>query len=165
MHRCSHFAVFVLLPVCLTVSQANAQTPARPQVSPNAQDQLTPQILGEMLRSATTFHELVTNLNLNRSLGPDQHVQGPDGQLHHPLERTAATLGAGAGVGAAVGAMSKSPNGVLIGALVGSAGGLIIDSIVKHREEQKAAQYATPDPGYVDHSRQLKRRDPDPQQK
>ncbi len=166
MHR-SHVALFILLPVCLTVS-ANAQTTARPQASPNAPvtDQLTPQILGEMLRSATTFHDLVTNLNLNRSLGPDQHVQGPDGQFRHPLERTAATLGAGAGVGAAVGAMSKSPNGVLIGALVGSAGGLIIDSIVKHREEQKAAQYATPDPGYVPRdSRQLKRRDPDPQQR
>src|SRR6185295_20221990 len=86
MHRCSQFARFVLLPVCLTVSQSIAQTPTRPQASSNSPvpvlDQLTPQILGEMLRSATTFHDLVTNLNLNRSLGPDQHVQGPDGQFH-----------------------------------------------------------------------------------
>lgn len=161
MHRLSHFTLAVLLPICVTVSQAHAQTPARPQANaPAPVDQLTPQILGEILRSATTFHDLVTKLNLNRSLGPDQHVQGPDGQYHHPVERTAATLGAGAGVGAAVGAMSKSPNGVLIGALVGSAGGLIIDQIVKHREEQKAAQYAAPDPGHVpsDQPRQLKRR-------
>ena len=42
-------------------------------------------ILGEILRSATTFHDLVTNLRLNGTLGPDQHVQGPDGQFHHPL--------------------------------------------------------------------------------
>jgi hypothetical protein len=127
---------------------------------------LTPQVLGEMLRSATSFHELVTNLNLNKSLGPDQHVLGPDGRLHHPLERTAETLGAGAGVGAAIGAMTHSQNGVLIGALVGSAGGLIIDQIVKHQEEvrEKAIPNQAPDPSYSpnDRSQQLKRRDSNP---
>lgn len=90
-----------------------------------------------MLRSATTFHDLVRNLNLNKSLGPDQHIEGPDGRLHHPLERTAETIGAGAGAGAAIGAMTHSQNGVLVGALIGGASGLIIDQILKHREDLK----------------------------
>lgn len=98
---------------------------------------LTPQVLGEMLRSATTFHELVRSMNLNQSLGPDQHYIGSDGRVHHSVERTAETIGAGAGAGAAIGAMTHSQNGVLIGALVGGAGGLILDEILKHREEAR----------------------------
>jgi hypothetical protein len=118
---------------------ALAQQPTRPAPSQagHAPDQLTPQMLGEMLRSATTFHELVQNLNLSKSLGPDQHVLGADGRLHHPLDRTAESIGAGAGAGAAIGAMTHSQNGVLIGALVGGAGGLLVDQIVKHREDVK----------------------------
>ena len=129
------------------LAQSPTQRPSGPPNTQAAPDQLTPQVLGEMLRSATTFHELVMKMNLNKSLGPDQHIQGPDGQLHHPLTRTAETLGAGAGVGAAIGAMSRSQNGVLIGALVGGVGGLIIDQIVQHREELrvKAISNAAPD--------------------
>lgn len=103
------------------------------QPAPPPSNQLTPQVLAEMLRSATTFHDLVGNLN--KSLGPDVHTTGPNGASRHSIDRTAATIGAGAGVGAAIGAMTHGQNGVLIGALVGSAGGLILDEILKHREE------------------------------
>lgn len=103
-----------------------------------------------MLRSASTFHDLVRNLNINKSFGPDQHVAGVDGRLHHPIERTAQTIGAGVGAGAAIGAMTRSQNGVLIGALIGGVGGLILDEVLRHREELrlKAIQNAPPD-GYL----------------
>ena len=118
-------------------------------------------MLGEMLRSATTFHELVQNMNLNKSLGPDQHIEGRDGRLHHPLERTVQTIGAGVGAGAAIGAMSRNQNGVLIGALVGAAGGLIIDQVLKHREDVREQEYyGSVDDGDApyDHPRELQRR-------
>jgi len=167
------FTAFVsLLFSAFTLAQSPMPTPPSgpPPGSPNTPaapppDQLTPQVLGEMLRSATTFHELVKNMNLNKSLGPDQHIQGPDGRLHHPLERTAETIGAGAGAGAAIGAMTRSQNGVLIGALIGGAGGLIIDQILKHREElrEKAIYDQVPDASYAPHdrSRGFKDRDRD----
>ena len=149
-------SVFLLFSV-FALAQPPAQT-AKP-------NELTPQVLGEMLRSATTFHELVRNMNLNKSLGPDQHVQGQDGQLHHPIARTAETIGAGAGAGAAIGAMTHSQNGVLIGALIGGAGGLIIDQILKHREEvrERAIYSQVPDASYAprNRSREFKDRDQD----
>jgi hypothetical protein len=121
------FTLVLFLSGGFALAQSPAQTPSS--------GQLTPQVLGEMLRSATTFHELVRNLNLDKSLGADQHIMGPDGQPQHPVGRTAATIGAGAGAGAAIGEMTHKQNGVLVGALVGGMGGLIIDQIVKHREE------------------------------
>lgn len=102
--------------------------------APSAQsNQLTPKVLAEMLQSASTFHDLVQNLN--KGLGPDVHTPGPDGVSQHSVERTAITVGAGAGVGAAIGGMTRSQNGLLIGALIGSAGGLVLDEILKHREQ------------------------------
>jgi hypothetical protein len=131
----------------LSCAAALAQQPVPAPPPPPAQaNQITPQVLGQMLKSATTFHELVQNLNLDRALGPDVHQVGPDGRIHHSVERTAATVGAGAGVGAAIGAMTKNQNGVLIGALVGSAGGLILDQILKSREEHRPVYVADPDP-------------------
>jgi len=109
---------------------ALAQSPAP---APPPSNQITPQVLAEMLRSATTFHDLVRDLNKN--LGPDDHRPGPDGIPQHSIERTATTIGAGAGVGAAIGGMTRNQNGVLIGAMIGGAGGLILDQILKHREE------------------------------
>ncbi len=50
------------------------------------------------------------------------------------MTRTMQAIGAGAGAGAAIGGMTKSQNGVLIGALIGSAGGLVIDQIMKQHE-------------------------------
>ena len=116
-----------------------AQAPA-----PAPSNQLSPQVLGEMLRSAATFHELVENLNLKKNFGSDVHVPGPDGTPQHSITRTAETIGAGAGVGAAIGGMTKSQNGVLIGALVGGAGGLIIDQILKHKEEAQQNKLVAP---------------------
>ena len=135
-------ALFPVLVLAFGGTLALAQAPA-PQ--PN---QITPQVLGEMLRTATTFHDLVQNLNLNKSLGPDVHVSGPDGLPEHSVTRTAETIGAGAGVGAAIGGMSHNQNGVLIGALIGGAGGLIIDEILKHREaaHPKPVDATAPEP-------------------
>jgi hypothetical protein len=140
------FFTLVLLTFSGLAVAAQPDQAAPPQAAPaqasqpqagHAAGQLTPQVLGEMLRSATTFHQLVQNLNLGKSLGPDQHVLGSDGQLHHPIDRTAESIGAGAGAGAAIGAMTRGQNGVLIGALIGAASGLIADQIVKHHEELK----------------------------
>ena len=153
MRRTLAFVVFFSVP--LSTFAAQPQSPAPQADHPRAQE-LTPQVLGEMLRSATTFHELVTKMNLNKSLGPDQHVLGPDGQYHHPLQRTAEVVGAGAGTGAAIGGMTHSTNGVLIGAIIGSAGGLIVDQIMRHREEMREnATYesapSSPDPRELQH--------------
>lgn len=82
---------------------------------------------------------------------------GPDGQYHHPLQRTAEVIGAGAGAGAAIGEMTHSTNGVLIGAIIGSAGGLIVDQIMRHREEMRekatydSAPEGSPDPRELQH--------------
>ena len=127
-----NFALVLCGLICLSgLALAQAQPPSAPP-----SDQLSPKVLAEMLRSASTFHDLVQNVN--KSLGPDVHTVTPDGVSHHSLERTAVTMGAGAGVGAAIGAMSHNQKGVLIGALVGTAGGLIIDEVVKHREQTRA---------------------------
>jgi YmgG-like glycine-zipper protein len=62
------------------------------------------------------------------------------------LERTAITVGAGAGVGVAIGSMTRNQNGALIGALIGSAGGLVLDEILKHREQAHPQAIAPPNP-------------------
>ena len=158
MHKHLGRVTFALLALSgFVLAQSPAQAPPP--------EQMSPQVLAEMLRSATTFHELVRNMNLDQSLGQDHHVPGPDGRLHHPLARTAETVGAGAGVGAAIGAMSHRPNGVLIGALIGGAGGFIVDQILKHREEakEKAAINRTPgaDAATPDRPRGFRDRDGD----
>jgi len=117
-------------------------TSAAPPTAPS--NQISPQVLAAMLRSATTFNELVRNLN--QTMGPDVHATGANGVPQHSIERTAQTIGAGAGAGAAIGAMTHSQNGVLIGALVGGAGGLIIDEILKHREQTHPHPDASPTP-------------------
>ena len=155
MRRTLVFAVFISL--FLAAFAAQPQTSAPSSDHPQAQE-LTPQVLGEILRTATTFHELVTKLALNKSLGPDQHVLGPDGRYHHPLQRTAAVIGAGAGAGAAIGGMTHSTNGVLIGAIIGSAGGLIVDQIMRHREEMREKATYNPVPETSPDPRELQHR-------
>jgi hypothetical protein len=140
MHRVLTAVAFVSLGG-LVMAQAPAPAPT---------NQLTPQVLGEMLRSAATFHELVENLNLKKNFGTDVHVAGANGVPQHSITRTAETIGAGAGVGAAIGGMTKSQNGVLIGALVGGAGGLIIDQILKHKEETQQDKTVYPVAAPVD---------------
>ena len=136
-----HKTLFSAMIGLLALTTAAVAQPLPPYVPPTgpvpAADQMTPQTLGDMLRSATTFHEMVRGMNLNRAMGPDVHAVGQDGRYHHSVQRTAETVGAGAGVGAAIGAMSRKDNGVLIGALVGGFGGLIVDQIMKHREEAR----------------------------
>jgi hypothetical protein len=124
-----HFLPVIFSAVCLS-GLAMAQASASPATSSN---QVTPKLLVEMLQSASTFHDLVQNLNKN--FGPDVHTTGPDGSSQHSLERTAVTIGAGAGVGVAIGSMTRNQNGALVGALIGSAGGLVLDEILKHREQ------------------------------
>jgi hypothetical protein len=123
----------------------NHQAPP-PAAQASAQNQMNMQMLGEMLRTAATFHDFVRSMNISQALGPDPHTIGPDGKLHHSMDRTAETIGAGAGVGAALGAMSHSQNGVMIGALIGGASGLIIDQIVKQHEQQQARAVVAPAP-------------------
>ena len=147
----------LLLALSLSAFAAQPQTSAPSSDRRHAQE-LTPQVLGEMLRTATTFHELVTKLNVTKSLGPDEHVLGPDGQYHHPLQRTAAVIGAGAGAGAAIGGMTRSPNGVFIGAIIGSAGGLIVDQILRHREEMREKATYNPAPETPPYPRELQHR-------
>jgi len=130
------------LPVIFSSFCLSGLVVAQSSVPPAAQSsQITPRVLAEMLQSASSFHDMVQNLN--KSLGPDVHSTGPDGSSQHSLERTAVTVGAGAGVGAAIGGMTHNPGGPLIGALIGSAGGLVLDEILKHREQAHAQ---TPDP-------------------
>jgi hypothetical protein len=127
-----HFLTAIFSFVCLS-GLAVAQSSAPPAAQTN---QITPKLLTEMLQSASNFHDLVQNLN--KSLGPDVHTTGPDGSSQHSLERTAVTVGAGAGVGVAIGGMTRNPNGALIGALVGSVSGLVLDEVLKHREQAQA---------------------------
>jgi hypothetical protein len=124
-----HFLPVIFSPIFLS-GLAMAQSSAPPASQSN---QITPKVLAEMLQSASNFHDLAQNLS--KSLGPDVHTTGPDGSSQHSLERTAVTVGAGAGVGVAIGGMTRNPNGALIGALIGSAGGLVLDEILKHREQ------------------------------
>jgi hypothetical protein len=124
-----HFLPVIFSSVCLS-GLAVAQSSAPPAAQSG---QITPKVLAEMLQSASNFHDLAQNLS--KSLGPDVHTIGPDGSSQHSLERTAITVGAGAGVGVAIGSMTRNQNGALIGALIGSAGGLVLDEILKHREQ------------------------------
>ncbi|MBZ5674508.1 MAG: hypothetical protein LAP61_09705 [Acidobacteriia bacterium] len=100
--------------------------------------------MAEMLQSATNFHDLAQNLS--KSLGPDVHTIGPNGSSQHSVERTAITVGAGAGVGVAIGSMTRNQNGALIGALIGGAGGLVLDEILKHREQTHSQAIDSPSP-------------------
>lgn len=124
-----HFLPVILGSVCLG-GLAVAQSSAPPATQSN---QDTTKLLIEMMQSASNFHDLVQNMS--KSLGPDVHTTGPDGSSQHSLERTAVTIGAGAGIGVAIGSMTRNQNGALIGALIGSAGGLVLDEILKHREQ------------------------------
>jgi len=135
-----HFLPVVFSSVCLcglAVAQSSAPPPAQ-------SSQITPKVLAEMLQSASNFHDLAQNLS--KGLGPDVHTTGPDGSSQHSLERTAITVGAGAGVGVAIGSMTRNQNGALIGALIGSAGGLVLDEILKHREQAHPQATDTPSP-------------------
>jgi hypothetical protein len=138
-----HFLPVILASACLS-GLAVAQSTAPPT---SQSDRVTPRVLAEMLQSASNFHDLVQNLS--KSLGPDIHTPGPNGAPQHSLERTAMTMGAGAGVGVAIGSMTKNQNGALVGALIGSASGLVLDEILKHREQTHPHVLPPQDPNGV----------------
>lgn len=115
---------------CLTVLGL-AQSPVSPPVQSQISSHINLALLAEALRAASTFHDLVQNLNVEKNLSQDQTAA--------PLNRTAAIMGAGAGAGAAIGELSRSQKGILIGVAAGTAGGFIIDQILR----QKAAKPAT----------------------
>ena len=132
-------AAIIVLVAVASVSMAQSAAPA-------PSNQITPQVLAEMLRSVTTFHDLVQNLS--KSLGPDVHTVNPNGQPQHSVNRTAATIGAGAGVGAAIGGMSRKQDATIMGAMIGGAGGLVLDEMLRHHEEThpKPVYQPVPDP-------------------
>jgi hypothetical protein len=108
--------------------QSPATAPA-PAAASNSQLNLV--LLADALRSASTFHDLVKNLNVEKNLNQDPNAS--------PLSRAAAIMGAGAGAGAAIGEMSRSQKGVLIGVVAGTAGGFILDQILRDRAAKAAA--------------------------
>jgi hypothetical protein len=111
------------------------QSPATAPPPAASNSQLNLVLLADALRSASTFHDLVKNLNVEKNLNQDPNAA--------PLSRTAAIMGAGAGAGAAIGEMSRSQKGVLIGVVAGTAGGFILDQILRQRAA-KAAAAASP---------------------
>jgi hypothetical protein len=112
------------------------QAPAPPAPPTNSQVNLV--LLAKALQSASTFHDLVKNLNVEKNLNP--------GPTAAPLDRTAAIMGAGAGAGAAIGELSHSQKGLLIGIAAGAAGGFVVDQILRQREAKAATSSAVPVP-------------------
>jgi hypothetical protein len=113
-------------------SPAPTAPPANSQVN-NSQtnnSQINLVLLAEALRSASTFHDLVKNLNVEKTVNP-----GPNAA---PLDRTVSIMGAGAGAGAAIGEMSHSQKGILIGVVAGTAGGFVIDQLLRQRDARAA---------------------------
>ena len=151
-------AAFLTAGLLSIPAMAQAQAPAPPQGVPG-QD-INVQFLGEMLRSANSFHDLVQGMQLQQNFGgrdADRSLP-PAERQRRELARTAAIMGAGAGAGVAFGAMTHSEKGLLIGALVGTAGGLVIDQILRHRAEAKAQPAYGPPPHEL---RERDGRDPD----
>ena len=147
--RTAGLAVLLTFGVVLISGTAQAQPPPPPPSAQGLPSQdINVQFLGEMLRSANNFHDLVKGMQLEQSFGQRDRDAGlPRAERERrELARTAAIMGAGAGAGVAFGSMSHSEKGVLIGALVGSAGGLVIDQILRHRAEVKAQPVSGPPP-------------------
>jgi hypothetical protein len=124
---------------CMSIlGWAQSQPTTPPPAAAPANSQINLVLLAEALRSASTFHDLVKNLNVEKNLNP-----GPNAA---PLDRTVAIMGAGAGAGAAIGEMSHSQKGILIGVVAGTAGGFLVDQILRQREAKPATSSAVPVP-------------------
>ena len=117
--------------ICAAAMVAQTPSPA-PAPAPN-NSQLNLAFLADVLRSAAASHAAIQNMNLDKTFIPNDSAAG--------AARTAAIMGAGAGVGAAIGEMSHTQKGLLIGAIAGTAGALIIDQILQHQ-----AAKVSPDP-------------------
>ncbi|HLH37882.1 MAG TPA: hypothetical protein VKX39_01940 [Bryobacteraceae bacterium] len=128
------FAFFLAAPFLCAI--ANAQTPpAQPAPDPNAQ------FVDQVLRTATAVQALVKSMNLDKALAA-QSVYPPGDP--RSLQRTAEFIGVGAGVGLALGEMAHSQKGALIGAAAGSAGGLIVDQVLRHQAARMQKDPADP---------------------
>ena len=134
MTRLGRF-VFAVCPLALA-QIVSAQSPAP------APDK-SMEFINEVMRTAASVHDLVKSMNLQKAIG-SQPVYPPGDP--RALERTAEFMGVGAGVGMALGEMSHSEKGLMIGAAAGTAGGLIIDQILRH-QAAKAAGHAPPQDG------------------
>jgi hypothetical protein len=125
---------------CFMAAAGWGQAPAPPAAP--ASTQVNPQInlvlLAKALQSASTFHDLVKNLNVEKALNP--------GPTAAPLDRTVTIMGAGAGAGAAIGELSHSQKGMLIGIAAGAAGGFVVDQILRQREAKASTSSAVPAP-------------------
>jgi hypothetical protein len=124
-------APFLLAQLAAGQSPNPAPKPADPNM----------QFMEQVMRTATAVHDLVKSMNLEKALN-SQPVYPPGDPRN--LQRTADFMGVGAGVGLALGEMSHSQKGVLIGAAAGTAGGLIVDQLLRH---QAAKAQAAPPPG------------------
>ena len=122
------------------------------QAPPSApsSSQLNLQVLADTLRAASTFHDLVKNLNVQKNLNPEGAPPST------PLARTAVIVGAGAGTGAAIGEWSGGQKAVLIGAIAGAAGGLVVDQVMRHKAAKAETQAPSEPP--VPEAKELKLR-------
>ena len=99
------------------------------------------QMLAETLRAASTFHDLVRNLNVQKNLNPEgASAASAPATPTQAMARTAAIVGAGAGAGAAVGEWNGGQKAVVIGVIAGAAGGLILDQVLRHKAAKAEAQ-------------------------
>ncbi len=121
--------------VATQLAAGQSPNPAPKPADPNVQ------FMEQLMRTATAVHDLVKSMNLEKALN-SQPIYPPGDPRN--LQRTADFMGVGAGVGLALGEMSHSQKGVLIGAAAGSAGGLIVDQLLRH---QAAKAQAAPPPG------------------
>jgi hypothetical protein len=137
------FTAFALGPLLL-MSAANGQAPApAPSAAPPAAQPATDpntQFVDEILRTATAVHSLIKTMNLEKAFGPQSLYPPGDPRS---LQRTADFIGVGAGVGMALGEMAHSQKGALLGAAAGSAGGLMVDQLLRHQ----AAKMQSSSPG------------------
>jgi len=121
---------FLSIALFCTTAMVFAQSPASaPAATPN-NSQLNLQFLADVLRNAAASHSAIQGMNLDKTF--------TDGGATS-AGKTAAIMGAGAGVGAAIGEMSHTQKGLLIGAVAGGAGALIIDQILQHNAAAKAS--------------------------
>jgi hypothetical protein len=126
------FAPLLATPLLLT-QLANAQEPVptkpAPPPAPSAADPNL-QFLDQVVRTATAVQSLVKSMHLEKTIGAQSSYPPGDPRS---LQRTAEFIGVGAGVGMALGEMSHNQKGAIIGAAAGSAGGLILDQLLRYQ--------------------------------
>lgn len=111
---------------------AQAQEPIPPPSGPPAVQTTDPrlQFVNQIMQTAMAVEGLVKTMNLGKTFGVQSAYPPGDPRS---LQRTAEFMGVGAGVGMALGEMNHSQKGAIIGAAAGSAGGLIVDQILRHQ--------------------------------